>query len=180
MVYILVCIIVLLVLGYIFFSLMWEDDAATLLCLVFMAMACAPLVNCVIGVQDTQPFEEVMYEITGLELHSSNEQYLEGAFILGTGAISGGSTTELQYVFFANEQYGKRMVTLKGNNIYIRETDEETPKLISIKTRKYRKANWLDKLWDSSQDEILYGTTEQGKILVVPTNTIKIEYNVEV
>lgn len=180
MVYILLCVIILLILGFIFFNIMWEDDASALLCFIFMIMALAPVVNCAVGIYDSEPYEEIMYEITGLELHSSTEQYIEGAFILGTGAVQGGSTTDLQYVFFANEQYGKRMVTLKGSNVYLKETDTETPKLVSIKRKRIKKANWLDKLWDSSQDIIEFGIIEEGKVLVVPTNTIKIDYNVEI
>ncbi|MBR2507690.1 MAG: hypothetical protein IKB70_12585 [Bacilli bacterium] len=180
MVYILLSIVILLVLGFILFATMWEDEASTLLCLVFMVLALAPLVNCAVGVHDSEPYEEIVYEITGLELHSSNEQYIEGAFILGTGVVQGGSSTDLQYIFFANEQYGKRMVTLKGTNVFLRETDTETPKLISVKRKRIKEANWLDKLWDNSQDIIEFGTIEEGKVLVVPTNTIKIDYNVEI
>lgn len=178
--YIIVCVITLIAIGAVLAHFMWEDDVAAILSVIFFIMVFAPVVNFAFGLTETETYEEVVYEITGLELHSSNEQYLEGAFILGTGAVHGGSTTELQYVFFANTQYGKQLTTVKGTNVYIRETDEETPKLISIKKKKYKKANWLDKLWDSSQETIEFGIIEEGKILVVPTNTIKIDYNVEI
>lgn len=181
MVYAIVCVITLIAIGAVLAHFMiWEEDIAAILSVIFMIMVFAPLVNWCVGVTETEVYEEVVYEITGLELHSSTEQYVEGAFILGTGVVHGGSSAELQYVYFANTQYGKKLVVLKESNVYIRETDEETPKLIAIKKKKYKKANWLDKLWDSSQDIIEFGTIEEGKILVVPTNTIKIDYNVEV
>ena len=157
-----------------------EDISCAIISIVTAVLLFAPFVNLAVGLQSEEQYEEVVYEITGLELHSSTEEHFAGAFILGTGVVQGETSTNLKYVFFSNTQYGKKMEVLDGTNVYIRETDEETPKLKIIKSRRYKNANWLDKLWDSKQTKIEFGTVEHGKILVVPTNTIKIDYNVEI
>lgn len=157
-----------------------EDVGSAIITIVTFILLFAPAINLAIGVQSEEQYEETIYEITGLELHNSVEEQLSGAFILGTGAVQGETSTKLKYVFFSNTQYGKKMEIIDGTNVYIRETDEETPKLKVIKSRRYKNPNWLDKLWDSKQTKIEFGTIEHGKILVVPTNTIKIDYNVEI
>lgn len=136
--------------------------------------------------EDTKSeFQEIAYEITGLEFKTETyeDASLTGAFLLGSGFVTGSSETtkEMYYVFFANTEYGKQLQTIQGENIYIKETDEESPKLIKIMDKRQRKANWIDVLWGHEYGEIIeLNAKEKGQILVVPTNTVKIDYNVEI
>lgn len=158
-----------------------EDTCVSLLAVLILILVLTPMINQIIWKGETSSYEEIAYEITGLELQSYENEKLSGSFILGSGYVSGSRSIELQYIFFANTEHGKQLKTVKGTNLYIRETDEETPKLINIKTKIRRKANWIDQLWGHNKgEEIVYGTLDKGQILVVPTNTIKIEYNVEI
>ena len=158
-----------------------EDTCVSILAILILILIMTPMVNQIMWKGESSSYEEIAYEITGLELQSYQEENLQGRFILGSGYINSYSSIELQYIFFANTEHGKQLKTVKGTNLYIRETDEETPKLINIKTKIRRKANWIDQLWGHNKgEEIVYGTLDKGQILVVPTNTIKIEYNVEI
>lgn len=172
---------IILIINYVVIYFISDDDtASTLTILLFFVLACAPAVNCLIGVTE-QEEQVVQYEITGLELETKEKESLKGFFVLGTGFVSGGTKETPQYVFFANTEYGKKLTTLPINGIYLRETDEETPKLIEIVTKQVRPARFIDYLWGHKKgDMIKSGGYTKGKILVVPTNTIKIDYNVEV
>lgn len=158
-----------------------EDTCVSLLAVLIFILVLTPMINQIIWKGETSSYEEIAYEITGLELQSYENEKLSGSFILGSGYVSGSRSIELQYIFFANTEHGKQLKTAKGANLYIRETDEEAPKLINIKTKIYRRANWVDQLWGHEKgEEIVSETRDSGQVLVVPTNTIKIDYNIEI
>ena len=62
-----------------------------------------------------------------------NEDGLSGKFALGFGTID----NEIYYVVLTKHQYGYRQEIIKGNNIYIIESDEETPRIDLIDYYKY-------------------------------------------
>lgn len=177
-----VAMIIVLIINYVVIYFISDDDTASgLTTLLFLILMFAPAVNCLIG--NTEQEEQVVqYEITGLELETKEKENLKGFFVLGTGFVSGEKKeAPSKYVFFANTEYGKKLTTLPINGVYLRETDEENPKLIEIVVKQVRPARFIDYFWGHKKGDIIEGGKyTKGKILVVPTNTIKIDYNVEV
>lgn len=82
-------------------------------------------------------------------------------------------------MFFSNEEYGKQLQTLPFNGTYLKETDDETPQVIELRTVIKKKVTIIDELWGKNEDYEV-GLEKTKYILVVPTNTIKIDYNVEI
>lgn len=180
--YCILCAVILIALGVIIEKFMDDDyDTAVMICsLLFIVMVLAPITNLFIGIQEPVEYQQEKYTITGLELVSNENSSFSGKFILGTGKVSGSSNTELKYVFFANTQYGKQLMTTNTRNIYLKETDDETPKIIEIRQKIVRKTNWIDYLWGTKEEEVLDSDKLVGEIVIVPTNIIKIDYNVEI
>lgn len=136
------------------------------------------IINYTVG-RYTVDEEHKLYNITGLELQSQENSSLYGSFILGCGTVTGQTSQQLQYVFFSNEKYGKQLQTLPLNGTYLKETDDETPQVIELRTVIKKKVTIIDKLWGKNEDYEV-GLEKTKYILVVPTNTIKIDYNVEI
>ncbi len=128
------------------------------------------------GTVDNQYIEED-YKIYGLQFDKQLESYSKGTFILGCGGFSSGSKTTNTYYFFSDSEYGKKLETLNNNglDVYIKETDNEEPNLKTIYNHNKLNDFWQWFLWIRVDVK-----TEKGKILTVPTDTIKIDYNVEV
>lgn len=118
--------------------------------------------------------EVVQYNIQGLENKTDSKSYTSGAFILGCGGFNSETSSTLNYYFFMVDENGKKLQKLNGTDIYIRETNDQEPcYIIKIQTLK---ADSLTK-WLFGTDEF---QEEAAKILVVPENTIKIDYNVDI
>lgn len=119
-------------------------------------------------------YEEKQYEICGLENKTNTESYINGAFVLGFGYVNGSSSETIKYYYFKCNENGKKLESIDGTDIYIRETNEQTPCLI----RKYRevknKGFWKWVFGEGKSRQV------EAEILVVPENTIKIEYNVDI
>lgn len=118
--------------------------------------------------------EEIQYNICGLENKYISENSAKGAFILGTGGFSGSTNTELKYYFFRENENGKKLESISGENVYIRETNEQEPCYI----KKYsitKDVGFFKWLWGDMEYKHL-----KAKILVVPTDTIKIDYNIDI
>jgi hypothetical protein len=124
-----------------------------------------------------EPWEVEQYKIQGLESNIETKQETFGAFVLGCGFVNSDSDTDLKYYYFKVDEIGKQLESIeidKTLNTYIRETDNVEPCLI------YR----YEKRRDTGFCKWLFGGIEMehkvAEILVVPTNTIKIEYNVDI
>lgn len=121
------------------------------------------------------------YKIIGLETNKIQESHFNGYFMLGCGFINGESKGKMKYIYFANTNYGKQLKYIDVDNVYIKETDEEEPKLLKIETEIHRKTNWIDRGFGHKKgEEIVTGKKIKGYILVVPKNTIKIDYNIDI
>lgn len=112
--------------------------------------------------------------IQGLELKDDNTYRVQGCFILGTGAASTYKNSPKYYFFFDTDK-GKILQSTETDNVYIKETNDEAPNHKTI----YKKTTF------SGFPKILFGTwldkdVKFGEILVVPENTIKIDYNVDI
>lgn len=122
-------------------------------------------------------YEEKQYAIQGLENNISTSQETNGAFVLGFGYINSDSKDNIKYYYFKVDELGKKLETLEITNysdIYIRETDDTEPCLIYVyeETEHNKFFKWL-------LGNHIY-TNKTSEVLVVPKNTIKIEYNVEI
>lgn len=125
---------------------------------------------------DAGTVRETLYNIEGLESNMVTNNNLSGNFVLGCGSIQESNTSQVKYYFFKITENGKSLESIVGENseVYIQETNDTEPCLIkeySIqrKNRLFEVLFWKE---DSKQ--------EIRTILIVPENTIKIEYNVEV
>ena len=146
-----------------------------LLWLIFIMIMSGVSMTCseVVG----KPWEVEQYKIQGLESNIETKQETFGAFVLGCGFVNSNSDTDLKYYYFKVNDIGKQLESIeidKTSNTYIRETDDIEPCLI------YR----YEKRRDTGFCKWLFGGIEMehkvAEILVVPTNTIKIEYNVDI
>lgn len=155
-----------------------EDLVFGITAVTLMFLFSIPVVNFGVG-RYTVDEEYKLYNITGLELQSQENSSLYGSFILGCGTVTGQTSQQLQYVFFSNEEYGKQLQTLPLNGTYLKETDDETPQVIELRTVIKKKVTIIDELWGKNEDYEV-GLEKTKYILVVPTNTIKIDYNVEI
>ena len=97
---------------------------------------------------------------------------MSGSFFLGTGHVSGSS--EMEYFFFKENKVGKKLKSVKAKNTYIRETDNQKPCLI-YRYDEYKMTgifNWLFGDWTYR--------LKKDNVVVVPKDTVKIEYNVDI
>ena len=123
------------------------------------------------GIIDT--YEVKVCDIQGLENNIDTKEYVKGAFILGCGYIDGGTEQKMKYYYFEVTNRGKKLAST-DTNVYIRETDETSPCLIYEKSKTHFTGafQWL---FGENENERI-----NAEILVVPNNTIKIEYNVDI
>lgn len=181
MIYCILSILILLLVYVSIYYFTYDDDSATTIAvLVFMVLAGTSIINNFIGISEPIEYQQTECTITGLESLNTEQTKINGAFILGTGTVSSSNNPKIQYVFFANTDYGKQLRTTDTQKIYLKETDKEEPKLINIRQKRVRKLNWIDYLWGNKNEEKIMTDILTGQILIVPTNTIKIEYNVEI
>lgn len=118
--------------------------------------------------------EEIQYNIISLENKDAIKSNIHGSFILGYGGISGSSSSTIKYYFFRSDENGKKLESVDGTDVYIRENNEQEPCYI---IKKYIVKNTGIFEWLFGEDEHKVDGT---KILVVPENTVKIEYNIDI
>lgn len=152
-----------------------EDLGFSIGVIIFIVLMAVSLFNNFIGYTEVE-YEKVVYEIEGLELQ--NEETVNGNFLLGTGYIT--SSNKIQYIYFAKTEFGKQLKTEDASTIYLVETNEKKPQLIEKRKQKIRKTNFIDKLWSEEEENKILLDILEEKILIVPENTIQIEYKVEV
>ena len=152
-----------------------EDLGFSIGVIIFIVLMAVSLFNNFIGYTEVE-YEKVVYEIEGLELQ--NEETVNGNFLLGTGYIT--SSNKIQYIYFAKTEFGKQLKTEDASTIYLVETNEKKPQLIEKRKQKIRKTNFIDKLWSEEEENKILLDILEKKILIVPENTIQIEYKVEV
>lgn len=180
MIYCILCILIAILTYIALYVLTGDEIAGSIVMLLLIIFTAVPIVNQFTGVGEPIEYQEVVCTITGLELNNQEQINLNGAFILGSGTIKGSKVSKPQYIFFSNTEYGKQLRTTDTDTVYLKETDDEEPKLINIKQKRIRKLNWIDYLWGNKAEEEIINDMLKGQILIVPTNTIKIEYNVEI
>ena len=171
--FIILSIIVLIV--AIVISIHEEDFEGFIALIVFCGIVIGSIFALSLVRQKTiNTYEEKQYNIEGLENKTETKQEIHGHFILGIGNISGETEQEMKYYYFKSNKKGKKLKSVNANNVYIRETDEQKPCLI----KEYEEQEFTGFL------KFMFGAcnnrVEKNKILVVPTNTIKIEYNVDI
>ncbi len=119
-------------------------------------------------------YEEKQYNICGLENKNSMESNINARFFLGFGYVNGNTIETMKYYYFRVDENGKKLESIDGTNIYIRETNEQEPCLIIKKKEMINVGFWA---WLWGEDKMII---DGEKILVVPEDTVQIEYNVNI
>ena len=150
------------------------ECTVALLFVYLMVIGAIFVIGIGIGQKIINTYEEKQYNIQGLENNIEIKQEMHGHFILGFGSVSGKTEQEMKYYYFKSNKKGKQLKSVEASNVYIRETDKQKPCLI----KEYEEKEFTGFF------KFMFGTcnnkVEKNKILVVPTNTIKIEYNVDI
>ena len=133
------------------------------------------LINNNIGIEE-KIYTRTAYEIASLEIVNSNDY--KGSFVLGTGYI--GNSQNLKYAFFINTENGKQLKTINAEKVYLIETNQESPKMQEEVKQFIRKTTWVDTLWGTKEEEKIMLETIEKQTLIIPENTIQIEYNIEI
>ena len=123
-----------------------------------------------------KPYEVKQYEIEGLQTNMNVSSNLSGHFILGFGSIHGETHENLTYYYFKKNKLGSTIESLKEENgisVYVREDNTQKPCLIDV-NKKYKYNKFFRFMLTKKEQEYT-----DAKILIVPENTIKIEYNVD-
>lgn len=154
----------------------WDDEMRlgaffgfifSILILIFLAI--------IVPTNAINEYQEVQYEIQGLENKNLTEYNASGMFILGCGGFSGNNNNSIKYYYFRTNEYGKKLESIDGTNIYIKETNEQKPCLIHVyETLQIEDGFFRWFFGDETTNHL------KEKILVVPENTIKIDYNVDI
>lgn len=141
--------------------------------LSFIAIVLLTIISMFIQ-EETMVYEEKQYEIYGLENKTNVESKINGTFILGFGHVGGSSSEKIKYYYFRSDENGKKLESINGTDIYIKETNEENPCLV-YKYKEYVNKGFWKWLFGEGKNKYI-----DAKILVVPEDTIKIEYNVDI
>ena len=93
-------------------------------------------INSSLDIEKSKPYEEIQYRISGLENKTLsnfdvNGEYI-GAFTIGYGVISADSSTEMNYWYFKESEYGKILESIPCKDVYIREVDDGDICLIHV------------------------------------------------
>lgn len=170
-------ILIILILISIILGIVIDSDLGSFIFFVGFIVLMLLFLFSTVNTRVINEYEEKQYEIQGLENNIISKENTNGAFILGFGYINSSSDEEIKYYYFKVNENGKKLETITINNsqeVYIRETNEIKPCLIykyqtTVNTGFFK--------WLFGEDKI---DTKIAEILVVPTDTIKIEYNIEV
>lgn len=109
--------------------------------------------------------EELIYEIYSLK----DSKDIEGKFFLGRGYIE----TEEYYYFYIKTERGLTLEKIKTDDIYIQETDEESPKFVY----QYHKNTYI--IFNEFLRIFGMNPYTKDKVLKVPTGTVTTEYNLD-
>lgn len=177
----LILTIIFMIGGFVFFKRILNDGVfGVFIGLIFSIFISAFIIIILVLLEQPigEPYEEVQYKIQGLENNITTTQNTSGTFILGCGYIESESKETLKYYYFKINDIGKQLESIEINdnsNIYIRETDDVEPCLIY----RHQKMKY-PKFYEWFIGGTCETTTITAEILVVPTNTIKIEYNIDI
>lgn len=133
----------------------------------------------------TAKYEQKQYNISGLENKTLQEFELDGTyrktFFLGYGNIHAETNTEMNYYYFKENQYGKKLESIPCNDVYVREVENQESCLIYVvEEREFKGYPVLSKIFFGINDIDYKEGQVIEKILQVPVGTIQIEYNVEI
>ena len=154
-------------------------------CILFIVYLILEMFFGLITIQETIGRKEVkQYNISGLENKTTQEFNFEGeylqAFTIGYGNISGETETEMNYWFFMENEYGKKITSIPCTDVYIREVEENEEYCLIYVVEEYRhKGNKILSWFFKTISEEDFITSEvKEKILQVPYGTVQVEYNV--
>lgn len=186
--FIIICFVIPIILSVISYS--QDDDletAGAVLISSFFIIGAVYLGICAcfetqLGIPEL--YEEKQYNISGLENKTTQEFEMNGkyitAFTIGYGSVSAETETEMNYWFFKETEYGKKLESIPCDDVWIRETDNGEYGLIHVMEKRIMKGNpILSKIFITISDEDYSYTEFKEKILQVPVGTVQVEYNVD-
>lgn len=143
---------------------------------ILLIIICLIICSCM-PIENIGQYEEKQYDIQGLKNKTNTEKDAFGVFVLGIGYAKSEENKIEKYYYFKVNEYGKQLESVDINDslLYIKETNEKEPCLVHI----YEKGtvnNWFYKNFFGSSES----KTLKAKQLIVPENTIKIEYNIDI
>lgn len=145
-----------------------------LLCALVIALVLVIVDWCFSSFKKTEEYKVVSYNIDSLNLQTTQENNTFGFFILGCGMLNGNSVENIKYYYFAETEKGKKIENVPANKTYIIESDTQEPHLEEVHTKTYFDG-WKKVLLGNRHT---YDVVTEY-ILVVPTKTIKVSYDVE-
>lgn len=96
---------------------------------------------------------------------------VNGSFVLGTGVVSGSDKD--YYVSYAEFERGLLRVKVDASNTFIKETSDESPKIINFWVRIVWTGYQNKWFWNSAPREGKWEENKYGeKVVVVPKNTV--------
>lgn len=127
--------------------------------------------------EEVETTNQICY-IEGVESKNEQSSYIIGnsyRFILGVSSLQGGTSNSVKYYFFKVTDKGKMLASVLATDTYIKETNDEQPSYYEI-TTETRNTEFSQYLFGD-----LFNMVKSKKyILVVPENTIQIEYNIDI
>jgi len=152
----------------------WISILGEIACALFVMMAIYGLVMLIGRVEMDNNFKYVKYEFKELPIQSLINKSgfsVNGSFVLGTGSVSGKDKD--YYVAYALFEKGLLRVKVDASNAYIKETNDESPKIINFWVRE----NWAGYqskwFWNSAPIVGDWKENKYGdKVVVVPKGTV--------
>jgi len=169
----LIYIIILVILGIVVSCVTYDEDNFIVVVGIGFIILVILTVIAFFNREVINEYEEEQYKIQGLENNMETTSSIRGGFILGFGYVNGKSEQKMNYYYFKVNDLGKKLEKT-DTDVYIRETDKIKPCLI-YKYQETSNTGFFKWLFG---EDIMRGKTDT--ILVVPTNTVKIEYNVDI
>ena len=127
--------------------------------------------------EEVETTNQVCY-IEGVESKNEQSSYIVGdsyKFILGVSHLQGGSNSSFKYYFFKITDKGKMLSSVLATDTYIKETNKEKPSYYEVVTER-KNTELSQKLFG----DLFNMAINKKYILVVPENTIQIEYNIDI
>lgn len=142
-----------------------EAIGNSILSAFFLSLVVGLLVGGIVA--KSSPNEYKIMSTESLLVIQDNKE-IEGSFFLGCGTING----NMKYVYIVEEEFGQTMKSINVNDVYLKETQDNEPKIVHYKQQVInRKLNF----WFLT-DEWLNDTKT---VIEVPNGTIKYDYNID-
>lgn len=185
--FVIICFIIPIIIGCISFS--QDGDSEGAFAVTVGSFFIIIIIYFIAGITlereiDIKQYEVKQYNISGLENKTTEEFEMKGSFVtaftIGYGSVSAESETEMNYWYFKETEYGKKIESIPCDEVWIREVEDGESCLIHVVQETTFKGNpLLSKIFCTISEDDYTHTNEIEKILQVPVGTVRVEYNVD-